>query len=173
MATPTKLSYTIQDNDGVKASTLIYVSYNGALETVDALLGVWLEIGGLLDDVTGGEIIDGSITIPLAADASWKTAPIAGQSVSDVLELKYSNDDTIYTDTVVVPALRDTLVVDGRPVLTSGGAIDLLSDELVGSFTNGFYVNSAGSDLIALIEAFQGVRKHRRQLKANSTARPA
>jgi len=173
VATPTKLSFTVRDNDGVKASMLAYVSYNGAVETVDGLIGVWLALGALVDLVTGGVIEDGQITIPLEADASWKTTPITGQSVSDVLELKFSNDDTIYTDAVVVPALRDTLVSDGRPILTSGGAIDNLADALAGSFTNGYYVNDAGSDLIALVEAFQGVRKHRRQLKARSTARPA
>ena len=173
MATPTVLSFTYQDDDGVKASAPIYVSYNGAVETVDGLIGVWLALGGLLDLVSGAKIISGSISIPLAADAGWKATPIEGQSVSDVLELKFSNDDTIYTDTIVVPAVRDTLIVDGRPDLTASGAIDDLATELEGSFTNGFYVNDAGSDLIALIEAFQGVRKHRRQLKADSTARPS
>jgi hypothetical protein len=162
----------MQDDDGVKASTPVYVSYDGALETVDALIGVWLALGALMDAVTGAQIINGSITIPLAADAGWKAAPIVGQSVSDTLNLSFSNDDTIYLDTVVVPAVRDTLIVDGRPVLTAAGAIDNLADEIAGSFTNGFYVNAAGGDLIALIKAFQGVRKHRRQLSAVSTARP-
>jgi hypothetical protein len=172
MATPTVMSFTIQDDDGVKASTPIYISYDGAVETVDGLIGVWLAMGELLDAVTGGVIVSGAVTIPLAKDAAWKSSPIAGQSVSDTLNLSFSNDDTIYLDTVVVPAVRDTLIVDGRPVLTPGGAIDDLASELAGSFTNGYYVNPAGSDLIALIKAFQGVRKHRRQLAANSTVRP-
>lgn len=169
MATPTVLSYTIRDNDGVKASMPVYISYDGALETVDAMIGVWLALGTLIDAVTGGVIEGGSIKIPLAPDAGWKVTPLTGQSVSDTLNLTFSNDDTIYADTVVVPAIRDTLIVAGRPVLTSGGAIDNLADEIAGSFTNGYYVNPAGSDLIALIAAFQGVRKHRKQLKANST----
>jgi len=169
MATPTKFSYTIQDNDGVKATALVYVSYNGAVGTVDALIGTWLSLGGLIDAVTGGEILSGSITIPLAPDAAWKDTPLTGQSVSDVLTMNFSNDDTIYQDGVTIPALRDTLVVDGRPVLTPAGAIDTLADAIAGSFTNGYYVNENGSDLIALISAFQAVRKHRKQLKARST----
>lgn len=172
MATPTVLSFTFQDNDGVKSSSPFYASYNGAVETVDALIGVWLALGGLIDAVSGARILNGSITIPLARDASWKTAPLTGHSVSDVLNLVFSNDDTIYTDTFVVPAVRDTLIVDGKPILTDGGAIDALADALAGSFTNGYYVNSSGSDLIALVKAFQGVRKHRRQLTARSTALP-
>lgn len=172
MATPTVLSYTIRDNDGVRASAPFYVSYNGTIETVDGLIGVWLQIGGLIDLVSGGVIESGHVMIPLAADATWKDTPLDGHSVSDTLNLAFSNDDTIYRDTFVVPALRDSLVVDGRPDLTPAGAIMDLADELAGSFTNGFYVNTTGSDLIALIEAFQGVRKHRRNLKAVSTVRP-
>lgn len=169
MATPSVFSYTLLDNDGVKASAPFYVSYNGAVETVDALVATWLSLGALIDAVTGAEIISGSISIPLAKDASWKATPITGQSVSDTLNLSFSNDDTIYTDTFIVPAVRDTLIVDGRPVVTSGGAIGNLAGALAASFTNGFYVNSGGSDLIALLTAFQGVRKHRKQLKARST----
>lgn len=171
MATPTVLSYTFQDDDGVKASTLVYASYNGAIETVDALIGVWSSLGGRLDDVSGAQIISGHVQIPLAANPLWKTDPLVGHSVSDTLNLVFSNDDTIYGDTVVVPAVRDTLIDAGRPILTPAGEIDVLATQLAGAFTNGFYVNSAGSDLVALIEAFQGVRKHRRQLKARSTIR--
>lgn len=172
MATPTVLSYTIRDDDGVRSSAPFYVSYNGAIETVDGLIGVWLQIGGLIDAITGGVVESGHIQIPLAADVSWKDTPLAGHSVSDTLNLAFSNDDTIYRDTFIVPALRDSLVIDGRPDLTPAGAIMDLADELAGSFTNGFYVNTGGADLIALIEAFQGVRKHRQQLKANSSVRP-
>ncbi len=172
MATPTIFSFTLQDDDGVKASALAYASYDGALETVDALTGVWLALGALIDTVTGAQIIDGHVKIPLAADGSWKSAALTGQSVSDTLNLVFSNDDTIYTDTVVIPALRDTLVSGGRPIITEGSAIDLLADALEGSFTNGFYVNQTGSDLIALVSAFQGVRKHRKQLNARSRFKP-
>lgn len=172
MATPTVFSFTMEDNDGVKASAPFYASYDGALETVDALIGTWLALGALLDPVTGARILSGSITIPLAADAAWKALALTGQSVSDTLNLTFSNDDTIHGDTFVVPAIRDTLIAAGRPIITSGGAIDNLADALAGSFTNGYYVNKSGSDLIALIAAFQGVRKHRRALKAVSTVRP-
>lgn len=169
MATPTVISYTFRDDDGVKASALFYVSYDGALETVDALIGVWLQIGGLLDLVSGAVIESGHIKIPLAPDDSWKDTPLTGHSVSDTLNVTFSNDDTIYGDTFAIPAVRDTLISAGRPIITSGGAIDNLTDELAGSFTNGFYVNAAGSDLIARTAAFQGVRKHRKRLKAAST----
>lgn len=171
MPTPTILSYTVRDNDNVTASTPIYVSYNGAVETVDALIGTWIALGTLIDLVSGGVIENGHVKIPLQADATWKTVPLNGHSVSDTLNLSFTNDDTIYVDTVVIPAIRDTLIVDGRPDLTPAGPIDDLAQEIAGSFTNGYYVNQTGSDLVAFDSAFQGVRKHRKQLKARSTVK--
>lgn len=170
MATPTVLSYTVQDENGVKASALFYASYDGAVETVDGLIGEWLVLGALLDAVTGGKIIDGHIKIPLAKDASWKGTAINGDGAEQTLGMTFSNEDTIYGDTFNVPALRETLVdSQGKPIITAAGAIDNLADALAGSWTNGNFVNSAGSDLVALIAAFQATRKHRRQLKARST----
>lgn len=170
MATPTVLSFTVQDDNGVKASAPFYASYNGAVETVDGLIGEWLALGALIDAVTGAKIVSGHIEIPLARDASWKSSAINGDGVEQTLALSFSNDDTIYNDTFNVPALRETLVdAQGKPILTASGAIDNLADALAGSFTNGYFVNSGGSDLIALVSAFQATRKQRRQLKARST----
>jgi hypothetical protein len=170
MATPTVLSFTMQDDNGVKASAPFYASYDGAVETIDALIGEWLVLGALIDAVTGAKIVSGHIEIPLARDAAWKAAPINGDGVEQTLALSFSNDDTIYNDTFNVPALRETLVdSQGKPILTAAGAIDNLADALAGSFTNGYFVNSSGSDLIALVAAFQATRKQRRQLKARST----
>lgn len=168
MATPTVLSFTIRDDDGVKAACPFYTQYNGALETVDAMIGTWLAQGALVDAVTGGVIEGGSILIPLSPDGSWKDTPLTGESVSDTLNLNFNNAATRFLWSAVVPALRDTLVSGGRPILTSGGAIDDLVQALITGFTNGSYINTAGDDLQALVDAFQGVRKHRRQLTARS-----
>lgn len=176
MATPTKLSFTYRDDDGVKASSIVYVSYNGAAETVDGLIGVWQALGALLDLVSGAVIESGAITIPLAGApvvAGWKTDPLTGHSVNDTLNLVMGNASDIYTDTVIVPALRDSLVTDGKPEVASGDPIDDLAQEIIGSFTNGYYVNQDGRDLTTWVKAFQGSRSHRRQLTARSTARPA
>ena len=69
MATPTVLSYTVQDDNGVKASVPFYASYDGAVETIDALIGEWLVLGALIDAVTGAKIVSGHIEIPLAREA--------------------------------------------------------------------------------------------------------
>jgi len=168
VATPTVLSYTIRDNDGVKASTPMLAQYNGALETVDAMIGTWLAQGALIDAVSGGVIEGGSILIPLSPDASWKDTPVTGQSVSDTLNLNFANASTRFLWSLVVPALLDSLVVGGRPVVTAGGAIDDLIQAMLAGFTNGSFINEGGDDLSAIVDAFQGVRKHRKQLTARS-----
>jgi hypothetical protein len=168
LATPTVFSYTIRDNDGVKASAPFYVSYDGAVETFDGLIGEWLVLGALLDAVTGGVIEGGQILVPLDADGAWKTTPLTGHSVSDTLNLNLGNDEDIRAFGEVVPALRDTLVSGGRPIVTAGDAIQLLVAALIGGFTNGNFSTSWGAGLSSWIDAFQGVRKHRKQLTARS-----
>jgi hypothetical protein len=172
MATPTVLSFTFQDDDGVKASAHFYLSYDGATKTVDSLIGDWLEMGGLIDAITGAVVLSGSIQIPLSPDASWKDDALTGHSVSDTVNLVMGNSATIYTDTFVVPAVRDTLIADGRVDVTASGAVDDLAQRLITARVNGNNVNSAGDDLTTFIAAFQGVRKHRKQLKARSLSRP-
>lgn len=167
MATPTVLSFTVRDDDGVKASAPFYTQYDGALETVDAMIGTWLALGADLDNVTGGVIEGGSILIPLSPDGSWKDTPITGQSVSDTLNVNFSNLATRFLWAMVVPALRDTLVSGGRPIVATG-AIKTLTDLMLAGFTNGSYINPSGDDLAAVVDAFQGVRKHRKQLTARS-----
>lgn len=168
MATPTVLSYTIRDDDGVKASAPMLAQYNGALETVDAMIGTWLAQGALVDAVTGGVIEGGSILIPLSPDASWKDTPITGQSVSDTLNLNFGNAATRFLWSLVVPAIRDTLISGGRPIVTPSGAIDDLAQAMLAGFTNGSFINQGGDDLASWVDAFQGVRKHRKQLTARS-----
>ncbi len=167
MATPTVLSFTVRDDDGVKASAPFYTQYDGALETVDAMIGTWLALGADVDAVTGGVIEGGSILIPLSPDGSWKDTPITGQSVSDTLNVNFNNASTRFLWSMVIPALRDTLVSGGRPIVASG-AIKTLTDLMLAGFTNGSYINPSGDDLQAVVDAFQGVRKHRKQLTARS-----
>lgn len=165
-------SYTFRDDDAVKASAAFYVNYTSALETLVAVTDDWVLLGGLLDLVSGAVIIEGHVKIPLAPDAGWKDTALTGESVSDTLNLSFSNDISTKRDTFIVPALRDTLVVDGRPVLTASGAIDDLVQQIVGGFSNGDFQNDNHQNLVALLAAFQGVRKHRKQLKNNSTVIP-
>lgn len=171
MAIPTVMSYTTLDGNGVKASAPFYVIMDDAITQAE-IEAAWVELGDLYDAVTGGVIIGGSSTLKFRPDAGWKTSIVAGSDNSDVLELNYSNPTTLTKFGVIVAMLRTALVSDGRPIIATG-AIAALSDYLLAAHTMPTfdYTNTAGQDLLALVDAFQGDRKHRRQLKANSTVR--
>ena len=168
MASPTIASFTLLDGNGVKASTRAYMTYNGTLETVDALIGNWLQLGGDIDDVTNAQIVGGSILIPLTPDAGWKAAPVAVNDVSDVVVLNMKNAATRYLQEFIIPAFIPALLTGGGQVDLANVALTALVTLLATSFTNGAYSNMAGQDITALSDAFQSDRKHRRQIISRS-----
>lgn len=172
MANIATLSYTTTDANNVKASAPFYVIFDDAVTVVE-LSDTWIEFGALYELVTGGVIIGGGVSIAYAPDAAWKDTPVAGSDNSDVLNLNYSNLTTLYKFGLIVNMLRTALVSSGRPIIASG-AIKNLSDYILASHTTPTFTftDTGAHDLAALIDAFQSDRKHRRQLKANSTVTP-
>jgi hypothetical protein len=166
------LSYTTLDSNNVKASAPFYVVFDDAV-TVAELQDTWVEFGALYDAVSGGVIIGGGVSIGYQPDGAWKDTPVAGSDNSDVLNLNYANLVTLYKFGLIVNMLRTALVSGGRPIIASG-AIKTLSDYILASHaTPTFTFTDTGAhDLSALVDAFQSDRKHRRQLKANSTVVP-
>jgi hypothetical protein len=169
MGIPTVLSYTILDGNGVKASAPFYAIFDDAVAQSD-FSDIWVALGALVDAVSGGVILGGSVALKFRPDGGWKSSIVAGSDVSDALNLNYSNPDTLQKSAVIVPMLRTALISDARPIIASG-AIKNLSDYLLAAGVDPTYdfCNPAGQDLLALVDAFQSDRKHRRQLKANST----
>lgn len=173
MATPTIFSYTVRDTNGVKTSTRAYMSYNGATETVNALIGNYNELGGAIDDATNGVIIGGSITIPVDPDASWKDAPVAENDVSDVIVLNFGNASTRYVQEFLLPNFKEAQLTGGKVDLTDTdlAALIALLDGTTG-LTTADATNTAGQALNALKDAFQADRKHRKQLQSLSKSYP-
>lgn len=160
MSTPTIFSLTLQDTNGEKVSTRAHVSYNGAVVTVDSLIGSWLEYGGLVDDATNAEIVGGSILIPCAPDVSWKDAPVAGTDVSDVIVTNFTNATTKYVWGHVLPAFLAAMLSGGNVDLTNvalAALIGLLDNSTGGTSVQ--YQNPSAQDLVALRDAFQSDRK--------------
>lgn len=148
------------------------MSYNGAIETVDALIGNWLALGGALDDVTNAQIVGGEIRIPLLADGGWKASPVDENDNSDVIVLNLKNGATRYVQEFIVPAFLQSILTGGGQIDLANVALTALINLLTGSFTNGSYVNTAGQDLTALSDAFQSDRKHRKQIVSRSKVYP-
>lgn len=173
MPKPTIYSYTIQDEEGATATHAIYTAYDAATETVGALIGNFAAYGGLLDAVTGGKIIDGNITINVAPDPSWKSAPAAGSKVISVAVLNFHQANTPYAWGTTIPSILDSLVTAGHLIIGSG-ALKTLIDNLtanngvtpagIGGSHTVFGQSQFENALISLKDAFLASRK-RKSLK--------
>jgi len=163
MSTPTIFSYTLLDTNGIKATSRAYIGYDGAVETVDALIGNWLELGGLIDDATNGQIVDGSMIIPVLPDGGWKGAPVAGTDVSDVIVGNFLTAATKYAQEFLLPAFITAALSGGKVDLTNAALAALFAalDNSAG-LTSADVLNTSGQTLVSLRDAFQSDRKSRR-----------
>jgi len=163
-ADPTSFNFQIEDDQGLKNNNSLFVAYDGATETVDALIGAWSAYGGLLDPVIDGQIIGGSITIPLIANGAWKTAPVVGTNVNQVMMLDFDNDFNSYVTGVQIPSYKESQLVTGTrvPNLAATALAAYIAAVIAGS--GAVFPNSRDlHDLDALRKAFLTVRKVRDQ----------
>lgn len=165
MADPTSFEWQLQDDQGLKNNTQMFVAYDGATETVDALIGAWLAYGGLLDPVVDGKIIGGQILIPLLPDASWKSAAATGNNVNQVMNLNFNNDFNSYATSILVPSYKETQVNTASPRAPNLAATALaafIAAVIAGS--GAVFPNSDSlHDLDSLRDAFLTTRKVRNQ----------
>lgn len=166
MANATSIEYAIKDDQGVPNRTQIYVAYNGAVLTIDALIGAWSSFGGLIDAAIDGQIIGGQITIPLNPNGAWKTAPVSpGNNTNQVMTLNFNNDFNQYATPILLPSYSEDTLVDGRPDV-AGAILAPLIAQIIAGTTNVFPNSNNLRDLNALRNAFLGTRK----LKKNKAA---
>jgi hypothetical protein len=172
MADPTIFNYSLLDDTGLKNNTDFPVAYDGATETVDALIGAWLSYGGLLNAITDAKITGGSILIPLVKDASWKASPDEGNNVNQVMNLNFNNDFNSYATSILIPAYKEgTLTPAGDPDLADTALAAFISAIISGYLTEVFPNSTSLHDLNALRDAFLTVRKVRQQ-RATTIVRP-
>ena len=170
MADPTIFEYAIEDDQGLKSRTAVYMAYNGAVATVDSLIGSWLQLGALIDPVIDGQIINGQITIPLLSSGTWKAAPVEGNNVNQVMSLNMENDFNSYLTAVLLPSYKETqLNPDGSPNLAAVALAALIAYLIAGDAD--IFPNSRDlHDLDAIRDAFLTVRKVRNQKQRTRVA---
>ena len=167
MADPTSFSWSTIDDQGVPNRAQMYVAYDGATETVDALIGAWTSYGGLIDPCIDGKITGGEITIPLIRNGSWKAAPVSpGNNSNQVMTLNFGNDYSSYLTPILLPSYKESTLSAKRPAV---GATPLST--LIAAITAGYasevFPNSRDlHDLNALVNAFLTTRK----IKKNKAA---
>lgn len=169
MPSPTIYSFTLKDDKGVSATLPVFVAYDAATETVAALTGNIAALGGTIDAVTGAQITDCRIIIDVAPDPSWKTAPVAGDYVETGAKFTFAQNGSKYVDSLVIPAIAASNVVNGKVDLTSGNPADLFIKQIIqSSGIGGSHTVFANSKYLLALNGFLycdlNVRKHRKQL---------
>lgn len=159
MADATSLEWEIQDDQGLKNRSQMYVAYDGTTETVDALIGVWTAYGALIDPCVDGMIVKGQITIPLVRNAAWKAAPVnPGNNVNQVMDLVFNNDYNTYATNILLPSYKESLLnTDKTPNLAETHLAALIAAIIAGE-TTAFPNSRDLHDLNALRRAFLTVR---------------
>jgi hypothetical protein len=164
MADPTIFNYTLKDDQGLKSNTDFPVAYDGATETMDALIGAWTAYGGLLNAMTDAEIVGGSITVPLIQNGAWKSAPAEGNNVNQVMNLNFNNDFNSYATSILIPAYKETqLNTGGEPNLAATALAAFVAAIIAGEGGEVFPNSRDLHDLDSLRDAFLTVRKVRNQ----------
>lgn len=161
MADPTSFEWQLQDDQGLTNRTQMFMAYDGSTETVDALIGEWTLLGGLIDACVDGMIVGGQITIPLIRNAAWKATPAAGNNVNQVMNLNFNNDFNSYLTSILLPSYKESQVNSTPPRAPNLAATALAA--LISAIitdTGTAFVNSRDlHDLNALRDAFLTVRK--------------
>lgn len=165
MANATVFNYSIEDDQGLHNNTDLFMAYDGATATVDSMIGAWLAFGAAIDPCIDGQIIGGSLLIPLQASGSWKTAPVVGNNVNQVMSLNFNNDFNQYVTPVLLPSYKEsTLTTPGRVPAIAATPLSTLIALIIAGSGAAYFPNSKDlHDLNALRDAFLTVRKVRNQ----------
>lgn len=168
MPSPTIFSYSLEDENGTRATADIFVAYDASTETVSSILGAAAAFGGLIDAVTGALIVEFNVKINALPDPSWKDAAVADTDIEKTLLLNFNAADTKYPEPIMVPGVLGSLIdTDGKPVLTSAGAIDALCDAIAAGSGAVYPNNKFLLDLTSLRDAAITFRKRKGSLKAS------
>ena len=164
MANPTVFSYAIKDDQGLTNTSEIFMAYDGATETIDAVIGAWLAYGADIDAVVDGQITGGAINVPLEPSGSWKAAPAEGNNVNQVMVLDFDNDFNQYVTPILLPSYKENTLTPGGVPDLADTALAALITLIIGGSGAAFFPNSRDlHDLNALRSAFLTVRKVRNQ----------
>jgi len=161
VANPTSFEWQVQDDQGVTNRVQMYIAYNGATETVDALIGEWLALGGLVDACLDGQILGGQILVPLEPDGSWKATPATGNNVNQIMTLDFENDFNQYLTPILLPSYKESLLTAQKTPNLAATALAALIAAIIDDGGTAFVNSRDLHQLDAIRKAFLTVRKVR------------
>ena len=124
MAAVVSLVARIKDSegDGKLAACVLHAQAGDTLAHYQAFCDAWLPH---VDDITGGQIVEASITIPLTLVAGLKANPLSGhyneRGVNFLMDVALSG----FNESVRIPAVLESLVVGNSVDLTVAPGSDI------------------------------------------------
>ena len=151
--TPIGVTLQVEDRDKNRGSCTFY--FPPTLTVVD-LVAAAAQAETVVAALSNGNIVGGSISIPLVQSAAPSTPPEESDvERKGVLVFDTSNPASI--GKIEIPSLDNSVVVDGTDVISSVSANVLLSALVALNAQNG-----VGFDLTALRSAYKSHRRSRR-----------
>ena len=162
MALPIKIQYTIRDEEGLVARTLVHLP---TATTLSAATTFAASFGGLIDAVTGGVLESIDVCIGVSLPGGIKTTPDSGSDIEEGAQFVYEDaDGRIFRQRL--PTFLESLIVAGtRQVDNSNAAVQGVTDAIVTGLAGTAPVTLAGTDITAMVsdkEQFVKNRKGRR-----------
>jgi hypothetical protein len=111
------------------------------------------------------------VKINALPDPAWKSTVAADIDNQKTLLLNFNVTDTKYPQEVAVPAVKGSLIgVDGKPILTAGGAIKALVDGLAAPSGGVSVQNKFLLDITTLRDAGVTFRKVKGSLRKSKVS---
>jgi hypothetical protein len=154
------ISYSFVDQIHVPASTPFYVLVDDTQTVADVMTKLQADIA-LVAGITDDGIA--SVKLELEANVSAYLTPAADSESEQGLLINLNQANSIYAQPEWIPALKDSLVVGGKVVITAGGPIDLLLAQLTALGGVYEYVSKYKNRIFSLRDAAQSFRKLRRR----------
>lgn len=161
MATiPGRLSVKVLDALGVEASMTTWhdVTTTDTVADLNTWAAAYLPD---LDAITDGQITSAELALSLTLPGGIKGAPVAHSEVEKGGLFNFAQTGLPFKYGVLVPAISDSVIVDGKIDLTNADVTTWIST--LTTLTNGIQaISKAFVALGALLDALIAFRKHRR-----------
>jgi hypothetical protein len=170
-----RFSFSLTDGLGTKASLSLYAMLDPT-KTIGDLAQAWQDQAALVQGLcdAGCEFGSAAIEMDAGADAAASASRVEQNALFNYLVPTSGRHHGI-----AVPGIASSEIVDGRPDMTEDGDADKLADALtgnvvssVGPVTVGIWTSSDYLALGALADVGLSFRKHRRQVRRESTFVP-
>ncbi len=162
MADPTIFSASFVDDAGVRATALDYVSYDGALTTVNDLLDAALAWGTLVDPLSDAQCTSVTVSITQTGVPGAKSAPVADSTVERTALFSFHQAGSVHISSTDIPGFANSIITNGRVDLTNSAVIAFIN--YMQNATQPFAPQSvAGRAILAFMHVVLSFRKRRKQ----------